>query len=331
MALPKKQPERWTSKPPFQVVEDARPKLFPIRSWDLVTRQSDWMVRVAFWLVGTVLAVLQSWSFRHFVTADGIAYLDMSDFVVPGVGWRRIISGVWSPLYPFLTGLTRWILKPSPSREIAACRLLNIVIFLFAFACFEFLMKALLRDLESNPAYAGKRFGVPRLAFQALGYTLFLWASISEISMKTLRPDMLMSGFVYLAVGLLLGMRGRTPNWKTYTAIGTVLGVGYLAKAPMLPLGVLVLLSSVAVATNWRRALPMTLWALALFVVIGSLYFVPLSIMRRHFTLGESSSYNYLVHVDHAGPTWYMQDVGHGAGKFLHRVKCLRIMESGTK
>ena len=40
--------------------------------------------------------------------------------------------------------------------------------------------------------------------------------------------------------------------------------------------------------------------------------------MRRHFTLGESSSYNYLVHVDHAGPTWYMQDVGHGAGKFLH-------------
>jgi hypothetical protein len=76
MALPKKQPERWSSKPPFQVVEDARPKLFPIRSWDLVTRQSDWMVRVAFWLVGTVLAVLQSWSFRHFVTADGIAYLD---------------------------------------------------------------------------------------------------------------------------------------------------------------------------------------------------------------------------------------------------------------
>jgi len=115
MALPKKQPERWSSKPPFQVVEDARPKLFPIRSWDLVTRQSDWMVRVAFWLVGTVLAVLQSWSFRHFVTADGIAYLDMSDFVVPGVGWRRIISGVWSPLgreKPVSRSLQRLTSKP---------------------------------------------------------------------------------------------------------------------------------------------------------------------------------------------------------------------------
>ena len=116
MALPKKQPERWTSKPPFQVVEDARPKLFPIRSWDLVTRQSDWMVRVAFWLVGTVLAVLQSWSFRHFVTADGIAYLDMSDFAVAGTGWQRIISGAWSPLYPFVIGIGRRILRPSPSR-----------------------------------------------------------------------------------------------------------------------------------------------------------------------------------------------------------------------
>ena len=84
----------------------------------------------------------------------------------------------------------------------------------------------------------------------------------------------------------------------------------------MLPLGILVLLGSLAVVTNWRRALSMALWALALFVVIGSLYFVPLSIIRGHLTLGGSSSYNYLFHVDHAGPTRYMQYVGHGAGGF---------------
>jgi len=155
-------------------------------------------------------------------------------------------------------------------------------------------------------------------AYQILGYTLFLWASISEITMKSLRPDMLMSGFVYLATGILLGMRGRAPSWKTYTALGMVLGVGYLAKAPMLPLGILILISSLVVVTNWRRALPKALWAWGLFLVIGSLYFVPLSIIRGHLTLGESSSYNYLFHVDHAGPTWYMQDVGHGAGRFLH-------------
>ena len=293
-------------------------KQFRLGAWDLASRQSQWMVRVAFWLVGTVLAILQSWSFRHFVTADAIAYLDMSDSVVAGAGWQRIISGVWSPLYPFVIGVARWILRPSPIREIVACHVLNILIFVFAFACFEFLMGKLLRDFE-RIADKEKHFVVPRWAYQSLGYTLFLWASISEITMKSLRPDMLMSGFVYLGVGLLLAMRGRTPSWKTYTALGTVLGVGYLAKAPMLPLGILILISSLVVVTNWRRALPVALWALALFVVIGSLYFVPLSILRGHFTLGESSSYNYLFHVDHAGPTWYMQDVGHGAGKFLHR------------
>ena len=291
------------------------PRLY---DWELAGRRANLALQMGFWLLGLVLAILQSWSFRHFVTADAIAYLDMSDFVVGGASWQRIISGVWSPLYPFLIGVGRWILRPSPSREIATCHLLNIVIFLFAFACFEFLMRNLLRDVERIPAYADKRLAVPRWADQTLGYTLFLWASISEITMQSLRPDMLMSGFVYLAMGLLLGMRGRTPNWKTYTALGTVLGVGYLAKAPMLPLGILMLLSSLAVVANWRRALPMALWALALFVIIGSLYFVPLSIIRGHFTPGESSSYNYLVHVDHAGPTWYMQDVGHGAGKFLH-------------
>jgi hypothetical protein len=51
--------------------------------------------------------------------------------------------------------------------------------------------------------------------------------------------------------------------------------------------------------------------------VIGSFYFVPLSLARGHFTLGESSGYNYLVHVDRARPDWYLQDPVHGAGSFI--------------
>src|ERR1700674_3864193 len=148
MALPKKRPERWSSESPIQVVQEAPLKQSRAGAWEFAHRQSQWMVRVVFWLLGLILASLQSWSFRHFVTADAIAYLDMSDFVVPGAGWQRIISGVWSPLYPFLIGVGRWILRPSPSGEIAPCHLFNIVIFVFAFACFEFLMRNLLRDSE---------------------------------------------------------------------------------------------------------------------------------------------------------------------------------------
>jgi hypothetical protein len=318
MALPKKRPERWSKESPIQVVQEPLLKPSHGGAWEFVSRQPERVVRIAFWLLGLVLASLQSWSFRHFVTADAIAYLDMSDFIDPRVGWRRIISGVWSPLYPFLIGDERWILRPSSSHEIVACHGLNVVIFVFAFVCFEFLLRKLLTDSDRIRVNSENSFIVRPWAYQILGYTLFLWASISQITMQSLRPDMLMAGFMYLAVGLLLGMRRRTPNWKTYTALGAVLGAGYLAKAPMLPMGILLLISSLAVVTNWRRALPMALWASAIFLAIGSLYFIPLSMIRGHFTLGESSSYNYLFHVDHAGPTWYMQNVGHGAGTLLH-------------
>jgi hypothetical protein len=52
---------------------------------------------------------------------------------------------------------------------------------------------------------------------------------------------MLMSGFVYLALGILWRMQGRPARWSDYTALGIVLGVGFLAKAPLLPLGLFVL------------------------------------------------------------------------------------------
>jgi hypothetical protein len=129
---------------------------------------------------------------------------------------------------------------------------------------------------------------------------------------------MLMSGFVYLAVGMLLRLQGEPARWRKYLALGVVLGIAFLAKAPMLPIGVLVLASSLLLVKDWKPAAPLAAASLAITLVIGSLYFVPLSLARGHFTLGESSGYNYLVHVDRARPDWYLQDPVHGAGSFIH-------------
>ena len=62
----------------------------------------------------------------------------------------------------------------------------------------------------------------------------------------------------------------------------------------------------------------MTVASLGLVFLIGSLYFVPLSISRGHFTLGESGGLNYLIYVNGAGPRYYMEDPGKGKGRFLH-------------
>jgi hypothetical protein len=276
-------------------------------------------VRLAFWIVGILVAAGQAWVYRFKVTPDSISYLDMSDGVLPGGDWHRLINGVWSPLYPFLVGLARRIFLVPARNEIAAAHVLNIGFFIFAFVCFDFFLFSATNHLKKKrPAEPGGLVLAPRWAYLSVAYSLFLWASISGISLRNLRPDMLMSGFLYLAVGILLRMQGAPARWKSYLALGAVLGFGFLAKAPMLPIGVLILATTLFEVEAWRPAIKMVAAAFALMMVMGGLYFIPLSRARGHLTLGESSGFNYLVDVDLARPGWYLQDAGRGRGSFSH-------------
>lgn len=277
-------------------------------------------LRLAFWTAGLLLAAAQAWVYRFSTTADSISYLDMSDGVLPGGSWRHLINGIWSPLYPLLIGVARRIFAFSPAHEIADAHWLNLGFFVFAFVGFEFFLRSAL-----DRAAAAQKASVnsvapllPRWAYVSVAYSLFLWASLSGITLSYLRPDMLMSGFLYLAAGMLLRMQASPARWSRYLGLGVVLGIGYLAKAPMLPIGILVLAASLFVVERWRPAIKMVVAAFALTMAIGSLYFVPLSAARGHFTLGESSAFNYLVHVDLAQPEWYLQDPGRGRGSFTH-------------
>src|SRR6266568_9284575 len=115
-------------------------------------------LRTGFWIVGLLLAAVQAWIFRYQVSTDSISYLDMSDGVLPGSDLHRLINGVWSPLYPFLLGVFRRIFNISPQHEIVARHLLNIVFFLFAFACFEFFLRRAIQKVvtgENSAAQSG--------------------------------------------------------------------------------------------------------------------------------------------------------------------------------
>jgi hypothetical protein len=274
-------------------------------------------IRIGFWSLGIFLAVLQAWAFRFEATADSISYLDMSDAVLPGGNWHRLINGVWSPLYPLLLGIFRAVFKVSPANDIVAGHVLNVIFFLAAFACFEFFLQTAMKRIPANaedvPAAASQRW-----TYLVLGYTLFIWASVGCISLWYLRADMLMSSFVYLAVALLLRMQGQVARWKDYATLGAILGLAILAKEVMLPIGLFTLLVAVFVAKDWRPAIKMSATATAVMFLIGCLYFVPLSIARGSFTLGESGAYNYLLFVNNVQPRWYLQNVGSARGSFVH-------------
>ena len=275
---------------------------------------------VASWIAGIVLAIAQIWVFRYQVSTDSISYLDMSDGVLKGSDWHRLINGVWSPLYPFGLGIARRLFSISAANEIVAAHWMNLGFFLFAFLCFEFLLAAMFsKTAVGNESRAGANASsLPRWAFLMIAYSLFLWASIHEISVRNLRPDMLMSGFVYLASGILVKMHGCSPRWKDYSSLGVILGIGVLAKEPLLPLGMLILFASLFVVNNWKAALKMSVGALVILLSLGSLYFVPLSHARGSFTFGESSRFNYLVHVNRAQPEVYLQSPGKARGSFTH-------------
>ena len=219
--------------------------------------------------------------------------------------------------------LVLFLIHPTPKNEIVAAHLMNVPIFLFAFAAFEYLLYSLLLSRRSDRASEG--VFLPRRALLVVGYSLFLWVSIVEITGVSLRPDMLMSGFLYLAAGVLTRIKTDGATWNRFIILGVILGVGYLAKEPMLPIGVLMLAISLLLADSWRRVLPKALTAALLLLSIGSVYYIPLSEERGYFTFGESGSFNYLVHVDRAGPL-YLTDTGTGGGKLVRSP--VRIFDS---
>ena len=279
-------------------------------------------IRAAFWITGLVLAAVQAWIYRYQTSADSISYLDMSDGVLPGGDWHRLINGVWSPLYPFLLGLFRAAFRISPGSEIAAAHFLNVIIFAAAFLCFEYLLSAIMRRNSWYQVLPEEQTSlqIPAWILTLLAYSLFLWTSVDAIGLEYLRPDMLLSCFIMVAAGMLLNMQGRPAEWSAYLKLGAVLGVGVLAKEAMLPLGILIVMLSLFTVKDWRPALRMAAVALAITVLIGAFYFVPLSRALGKPSLGRSGAYNYLVHVDRAGSGegWYMENPGKGTGKFSH-------------
>src|SRR5215471_17046661 len=126
-------------------------------------------VRTIFWTTGILAACFQAWVFRYQVTADSISYLDMSDGALPGYSWHRLISGVWSPLYPLLVGLARRLFGVSASREIAFSHWLNVPIFVFAFACFEvFLYQWLRLESHRDRIHSADIIGLPNWAWASM-------------------------------------------------------------------------------------------------------------------------------------------------------------------
>ncbi len=213
--------------------------------------------------------------------------------------WQAALNSYWSPLYGWIMGLLLRLTKPALRWEYPVIHLMNIVIFLAALFCFEFFWRELLAS-RGEEAWAGKS----RIYFWALGYLLFAAMQFKIGAMSSVGPDLIVAALVCLISGMILRFTARRMNVISAALFGVALGLGYLAKAAMLPFGIVVLATMFAIA--WRRRAGLKLVAVgAIFFLIVSMPFIALLSWKCHrFTFGDAGSLNIAWFVNGATPVY---------------------------
>ncbi|HEX5423395.1 MAG TPA: hypothetical protein VFW94_07590 [Candidatus Acidoferrales bacterium] len=253
------------------------------------------MVRRALWILGVSTAAIQAWAFRHEVSPDAVAYLDIARRFSHG-HWAALVNAYWSPLYPLLLGTALGAAKPSLYWESTLAHALNLIIFAFSFVCFEFLLRELLKSTPAVQVFESSEWR-PDWAIWAIGDTLFIYLTLLLIGVQRLSPDLLLAAFFYLAAGLIVRIHRDGGSWIVHAMFGAVLGIGYLAKAILFPLA-WVFLACCLVLKPRSRSLTRTVIAMFVFCLLAGPYVWALSHAKGRFTFGDTGKIAYAEFVD---------------------------------
>jgi hypothetical protein len=243
-----------------------------------------------------ILGGLHAWAAisKHSMNADGISYLDIGDAFFR-TDWELAINPVWPPLYAWLLGLVNALFRPSMAWEFPAVHILNFVIYLAALGSFIYLWHGLRKSVICK--IDGEWLSMPDWHWWALGYTLFIWTSLSLIQIWAVTPDMLTAVFLYLSAGLIVRMRITNPGWGAYAVLGVLLGLGYLAKAFMFSMAFIFLALSLLTAPVTKKTLLKTGLAFCVFIAVSLPFILLISQKAGKLTIGESGTVTYLRYV----------------------------------
>jgi hypothetical protein len=249
--------------------------------------------RIVFWCAVLVLGFAQAWSSRMTVVNDTISYLDMGDYIFAGQ-WSTAISGQWQPLYAAVLGLAISTIKPSTYWEYPVVHLVVFGIFLFAACCFDRLLSELIA--LKNEGSSVEDLTVPAWAWRTIGYTLFLWSTISLVRVTETNPDMLALAFSLLASSFVVSIARGRAAWPTFLMLGLVLGLSYLTKPIMFPISLVTLTVVCFVHVRSRRTTMQFAVAALVFLAVATPFIAALSMNRGRLTFSDAGHYNILLH-----------------------------------
>lgn len=240
----------------------------------------------------TTVAVL-----KQSINEDGIGYLDMGDALMRG-DWDMAVNGIWSPLYAAFLGLVLKLFDPGIRWEFPAAQITNFIIYALALICFEYFWRQLTARYRQQVNLQPDSVGFDSTAFMVLGYSLFIWSSLNLTEIWAVTPDMLVAALVYLAAGLLIRLSSTPTSTSTALLLGATLGVGYLAKASMMPLGLVCLVLTLAIAGSARVRLQRLAFSTSGFLIVALPLLVAVSLEHGKPTFSDVGRFTYLKHVN---------------------------------
>ncbi len=260
-------------------------------------------LRITCWGVALTLGAARAWVTRFTMNPDGISYLDIGDAYWRG-DWHSAINVYWSPLYSWILGFFLKVVNPSMYWEYPLAHLVNFLIYIATLAAFEFFLATFIAERRKHNLELFDRgeIGLSESSWCLLGYSLFISSSILLITLHLVTPDMCVAALVYLASALLLKIRQRNATRWTYVALGVVLGLGYLAKAVMFPLGLIFLITAALVGGFSKNALRNAGVALLIFGCIAGAFIAILSYEEKRLTFSDVGPEAYEVFVDGVDP-----------------------------
>jgi hypothetical protein len=269
-----------------------------------------------------VVGAVRAWTARYAMNPDGICYLDLGDAFFRHK-WFDVVNGYWSPLYAFFLGLALFVVKPARWWEFPIAHVVNFIMFVFSLAGFEFFLRTLRQD-RGTDARDENAQGLTEPSLLALSYAIFLWTSLELITVWALGADMCLAAFIYLAAGLLLRIRRRF-SVQLAICLGLVLGLAYLTKAIMFPLGLVFILIGLFCIS--RQAMARYLFSVTItFLVISGPWLMALSHAKGRLDFGDSGRLAYSAYVAPGGRLLNWQGQPPGSGVPIHTTR--RIFEN---
>jgi hypothetical protein len=278
----------------------------------------------AVWLTTIMLGGIQALAARFYMNADGISYLNLSDILARG-DWSGAVNGYWSPLYPWLLSLCERLIAPSGYWEAPMVHAVNLLLYLGSFAGFQFFLGQL--SAFQRRRRTGERRNTAIIDFTRpvellCAYSVFLWSALILIGTALATPDMLLAGIVFLIAGVTLKLRNDGPRLRSFAVVGILLGLAYLTKAVMFPIGLIIALTCGLGTGAPRVVLSRTLLTMAAFLAVSSPQILAVSRLTGHLSYGEAGTLAYARLVNKV-PQWWI-GTPPGSGRPTHPVQQIR-------